>query len=94
MANESSKISITSNVNWAEIIKNFGEFANVMAGPIIEGIKSAHTGMTQRRDIIRQELESFFKLDTNKNANLGYVIVTGVAIIALLVYNFILKQKK
>jgi len=66
--------------------------------PVMESLSKtfqiSSDATTSRREIIHQTLESYFNMDTNKNANTGYVVVMGIAVIALLAYKFVTDTKK
>lgn len=69
-----------------------GVISSVTTG-VVQSIGLSQQAITQRRQIIAQELGDFMDMDTNKNSNLGFVIIAGL-ILGGLIYIAAVKQKK
>lgn len=72
--------------NDAELAKVIIGGIEFIGGTIRDIYATGAEAIRERRQIIKEEIESFYKLDTNKNANLGYTIVLGIAILGLIAY--------
>lgn len=83
---ESTNTTDRSTRNDAELSKSIIDGLTVVGGAVKDIYDSATKAIVNGRQIIKGSIESFYNLDTNKNANLGYVIVLGIAIIGLLAY--------
>lgn len=66
---------------------------SAVTGGIVQSIGLSQQAITQRRQIIAQELGDFMDMDTNKNSNLGFVIIAGL-VLGGLIYIAAVKQKK
>lgn len=66
---------------------------SAVTGGIVQSISISQQAITQRRQIIAQELGDFMDMDTNKNSNLGYIIIAGL-VLGGLIYIAAIKQKK
>ena len=58
--------------NDAELAENIIKGIEVIGSTIRDIYAKGAEAIRERRQIIKEEIESFYKLDTNKNANLGY----------------------
>ena len=76
-------------------ISEFVSVTGVLFGTVIQdAVKSGHQMLIERRRILQENLNGLFNLDTNKNTNLGFVIILGIAIVALIGYKFTKELKK
>lgn len=90
-ASASSTDSITLTKT---IFTGITDVVTLFGGVIRSAIETGHAAITERRRIIQEEIEGLYNLDTNKNTNLGFVIIVGIAVVAVIAYKFVKEAKK
>ena len=76
------------------IFGGISDIVTLFGGVIRTAIETGHAAITERRRIIQEEINGLYNLDTNKNTNLGFVIIVGIAVIAVIAYKFVKEAKK
>lgn len=62
------------------------EMGTFYGGIIRNSLQQGYNAIRDRRQIIREELWELEQMDTNAKSNTGYIVVTGITIIALIGY--------